>query len=107
MNNLNSILLEGSLAADPKCVDGVCSFLLSSVRELKNRPAEITTVKVSVPQQLAEACTTLGRKDSGVRVVGRIAQERKAFVIVAEHIEFRPIQASANSAILTKGRTKA
>jgi single-strand DNA-binding protein len=48
---------------------------------------------------LAESCSKLGRKGRGVRVVGRLRQDRwqsadgknhARFLIVAEHIEFRP-----------------
>ena len=49
--------------------------------------------------RLAESCSTLGKKGRGVRVVGRLKQERwtdgdgkpRTHVkIVAEHVEFRP-----------------
>jgi single-strand DNA-binding protein len=49
--------------------------------------------------KLAESCAALGHKGRGVRVVGRLKQDRwedaagkarSRIYIVAEHVEFRP-----------------
>jgi len=60
---------------------------------------EVTFVDVDAWARLAESCYTKGRKGRGVRVVGRIKQDRwigadgkqhSKINIVAEHVEFRP-----------------
>jgi single-strand DNA-binding protein len=60
---------------------------------------EVSYLNVEAWAKLAENVKNLGRKGRGVRVVGRIKQERwngadgktqSRVVIVAEHVEFRP-----------------
>ncbi|MHB9294012.1 putative Single-stranded DNA-binding protein [Hollandina sp. SP2] len=107
MNNLNSILLEGNLVKDsllkttPRGT-AVCTFSLASNRFFKRETGmeqEISYFEVESWAKLAENAHTQGRKGRGVRVVGRLKQERwigmdgkpqSKIVIVAEHIEFRP-----------------
>jgi single-strand DNA-binding protein len=107
MNNLNSILIEGNLVRDavlkstPKGVP-VCSFTIASNRYHKKDEGfdkEVGFFDIESWGKLAEACFNKGKKSSGVRVVGRLKQDRwnstdgkKHFriKIVAEHVEFRP-----------------
>lgn len=107
MNNLNSILIEGNLVRDPllrSTAKGtpVCTFSLASNRFYKQDTGfekEVSFFEVETWAKLAENCQNLGHKGRGVRVVGRLKQERwqgsdgkprAKIVIVAEHVEFRP-----------------
>jgi single-strand DNA-binding protein len=107
MNNLNSILIEGNLVKDPLLRSTprgtqVCSMSLASNRYYKqdsNYEKEVSFFNVESWARLAEACYTKGKKGRGVRVVGRLKQDRwigtdgkhqSRITIVAEHVEFRP-----------------
>ena len=107
MNNLNSILIEGNLVRDPlyrTTPKGtpVCNFTLASNRFFKQDSGlekEVSFFDVETWAKLAENCYNLGHKGRGVRVVGRLKQERwsgsdgkahSKITIVAEHVEFRP-----------------
>ncbi|MDR2468473.1 MAG: single-stranded DNA-binding protein [Spirochaetaceae bacterium] len=107
MNNLNSILIEGNLVRDPmfrSTTKGtpLCTFSLASNRYYKQDSGlekEVSFFDVETWSKLAETCKSLGRKGRGVRVVGRLKQERwngsdgkqhSKVTIIAEHIEFRP-----------------
>jgi len=108
MNNLNSILIEGTIVRDlelqktPKGTS-VCNFALASNRFYKTDAGgfekEVSFFNVEVWGKLAEALPAKGKKGSGVRVVGRLKQNRWVGIdgknkskisIVAEHVEFRP-----------------
>lgn len=107
MNNLNSVLIEGNLVRDPlfrSTPKGtpVCTFSLASNRFYKQDDGyekEVGFFEVESWSKLAENCNNLGHKGRGVRVVGRLKQERwngsdgkphSKIMIVAEHVEFRP-----------------
>jgi single-strand DNA-binding protein len=107
MNNLNSIIIEGNMACDPQFHitpkgTPVCEFSLVSNRYFNNNDGlerEVSFFKVETWGKLAEACNKKGKKGSGVRVVGRLKQDRwqgedgkprARIFIVAEHVEFRP-----------------
>jgi single-strand DNA-binding protein len=107
MNNLNSILIEGNLVKDPMLRSTpkgtqVCMMSLASNRFYKQDSGferEVSFFNVETWARLAEACYTKGKKGRGVRVVGRLKQERwtgtdgkpqSRVTIVAEHVEFRP-----------------
>jgi hypothetical protein len=100
MNNLNSVLIEGTVSGSLNVVreQGVarCSFVLSSLRYLwegKTIQKQETRVWITlrntklVDGAIAKICG--GR---GVRVVGRLAldEEDNGLYIEAEHIEYRP-----------------
>jgi single-strand DNA-binding protein len=84
MNNLNSILIEGNLVRDPlyrATPKGtpVCTFSLASNRFYKQdsqMEKEVSFFDVETWAKLAENCYNLGRKGRGVRVVGRLRQDR-------------------------------
>jgi single-strand DNA-binding protein len=106
MNNLNSVLVEGTLVRDatvrntPKGT-AVSTFSIASNRFFKQDGSlekEVSFFDVEAWAKLAEACQDKGRKGRGVRVVGRLKQDRwngtdgkthSKIVIVAEHVEFR------------------
>jgi len=107
MNNLNSILIEGNMVRDPQLRatpkgTSVCMFSLASNRFFKQDSGmekEVSFFEVETWAKLAEACNNLGKKGRGVRVVGRLKQDRwtgndgkphSRVTIVAEHVEFRP-----------------
>lgn len=107
MNNLNSILLEGNLTRDPELSytpkgTAVCKFSIAVNRSFKKDDGyekEVSYFDVSTWTRLAEVCGEYLKKGRGVRVVGRLKQERwigpdskpqSRIEIVAEHVEFKP-----------------
>ncbi|MDR0443372.1 MAG: single-stranded DNA-binding protein [Treponema sp.] len=107
MNNLNSILIEGNLVRDPLLRSTpkgtpVCTMCLASNRFYKQDTGfekEVSFFEVETWSRLADACYNKGRKGRGIRVVGRLKQDRwngtdgkphSRITIVAEHVEFRP-----------------
>ena len=107
MNNLNSILIEGNLVRDPELKytpkgAAVCSFALASNRYFKQdeeTQKEVSYFDVTTWSRLAEVCGEYLKKGRGVRVVGRLKQDRwtspegqarSKIEIVAEHVEFKP-----------------
>ncbi|GHV52223.1 single-stranded DNA-binding protein 2 [Spirochaetia bacterium] len=107
MNNLNSIIIEGNLARDPvfrQTAKGtsLCTFSIASNRFFKQDNGiekEVSFFEVESWAKLAQSVQNLGRKGRGVRVVGRLKQDRwndgdgkarSKVSIVAEHVEFRP-----------------
>lgn len=108
MNSLNSILMEGNLTKDPELKETskgtkVCTFTVASNRYYKKedeQQQEVSFFPVEVWAGLAESCNQYLKKGRGVRVVGRIKQDRwkdqddkshERFKIVAEHVEFKPL----------------
>jgi single-strand DNA-binding protein len=106
MNHLNSILIEGNLVNAPDLRSmhtNVCTFTLESNRFFKQDSGienEISYFDVEAWGKLAKGCYSQGRKGRGVRVVGRLKQERWSdadgtphtkIIIIAEHVEFRPV----------------
>lgn len=107
MNNLNSILIEGNLVRAPEFHTtakgtALCKFSIASNRYYKQGDEveqEVSFFDVESWGKLAESVSRLGSKGRGVRVVGRLKQDRwndsegkmkSRVVIVAEHAEFRP-----------------
>jgi single-strand DNA-binding protein len=108
MNNLNSILIEGNLTRDPEIKyanNGTAcgSMSIATNRYYKkdnNYETEVSYLDVKCYGKLAEVCDQYLKKGRGIRVVGRLKQERwqtkdtnenrSKVVIVAEHIEFKP-----------------
>ena len=108
MNSLNSILMEGNLTKDPELKTtskgtSVCTFTVASNRYYKKedeQQQEVSFFPVEVWAGLADTCNQYLKKGRGVRVVGRIKQDRwkdqedknhERFKIVAEHVEFKPL----------------
>jgi single-strand DNA-binding protein len=112
MNNLNSILIEGNLVRDvevrstPKGTS-TCTFTIATNRFFKQETGmekEVSYFKVETWAKLAEIVGNSGQKGRAVKVVGRLRQDRwqgtdgkpqSKVVIVAEHIDFRPIRKEA------------
>jgi single-strand DNA-binding protein len=107
MNSLNSILIEGNLTRDPVLTEtpqgtSVCQFPIASNRYYRQNDEtqhEVSFIDVVTWAKLAERCGEELGKGRGVRVVGRVKQDRwqdkegnprSRVKIVAEHVEFRP-----------------
>jgi len=107
MNNLNSILIEGNMVREPQYRTtskgtSLCTFRLASNRFLRRDNGyeqEVSFFDVETWAKLADTCNNLGKKGRGVRVVGRLKEDRwtdndgkprSRVSIVAEHVEFRP-----------------
>ena len=105
--SLNSILVEGNLVRDPilrATAKGtfVCTFSIATNRYYRQEAdleKEVSFFDIQAWGKLAEKAEKIGRKGRGVRVVGRLKQERwtasdgknhSKVLIVAEHVEFRP-----------------
>lgn len=107
MNNLNSVLLEGNLTRDPELRytakgTAVCRFSIACNRSYKQeeqRQEEVSFFDVTTWARLAEICAEYLVKGRGVRVVGRLKQDRweddsgnrrSRVEVIAEHVEFKP-----------------
>ncbi len=115
LNNLNSIIIEGNLVRDPitKSTPGghqVCSFSLASNRFFRSNDQtekEVSFFDIETWSKLAQTCGEVLKKGRGVRVVGRLKQDRwtdnsgknqAKIKIVAEHVEFKPVFAKDGQA---------
>lgn len=108
MNNLNSVLIEGNLTRDPEVFElasdsrmtrfaiGVNRHYLSKEKEFITESSFFTVITWG---RTADNCAKYLRKGRGVRVLGRLRQERwvgkdneprERIVIVADHVEFQP-----------------
>lgn len=107
MNALNSIIIEGNVVRDPVVREtprgfAVCTFSIASNRFYKQDDEfeqETSFFEVESWSKLAEACGKNCTKGRGVRVIGRLKQDRwtgtdgKNYCkvkLVAEHVEFKP-----------------
>ena len=107
MNNLNSVLIEGNMVRDPLLRStgkgtSVCNFTIATNRYFKqdsNFEKETGFFDIETWGKLADICGSRGKKGRGVRVVGRLKQDRwtgsdgkahNKIAIVAEHVEYRP-----------------
>ena len=108
MNQLNSLILEGNVVrqaelSEPSKGFKVCKFPVAVNRYIKKSTGEgmeeVSYFDVEAYGKIAEVCEKQSSKGRGIRVVGRLKQNRwkddsgrnmsKVF-IVAEHIEFKP-----------------
>lgn len=108
MNQLNSIIIEGNLVrqcalTEPKAGFKVCTFSVAVNRwrkgtDGKDGQEEVSFFNVETFGKMAEICVREGSKGRGIRVVGRLKQDRwedngktkSKIYIVAEHVEFKP-----------------
>ncbi len=107
MNNLNSVLIEGNLVKDPELSytskgTPVCRITLACNRFYKQDDEyqkEVSYFDITVWSKQAEACNEYLSKGRGIRVVGRLKQDRwedtsgntrYKVQIIAEHVEFKP-----------------
>ena len=107
MNSLNSILVEGNLVRDPELRNTpkgtpVCEFSIASNRYYKiedEYQQEVSFFDVTTWSRLAERCGEKLKKGRGVRIIGRLKQNRwkgmdgkmkSKIHIIADHVEFKP-----------------
>lgn len=107
MNQLNSIILEGNVVRQPELVEPTEGFKVCKLSIAVNRlfrkengetSEEVSFFDVECTGKMAEICEKNSTKGRGVRVVGRLKQNRwkdgdgkshsRTFV-VAEHLEFK------------------
>jgi len=109
MNQLNSLILEGNITREPEFKETphgckVCKIPLAVNRYYKNNEGtgveEVSYFNVEAFGKIAEYCQANSEKGRGMRVVGRLKQERwkttdgkntSSISIIAEHIEFKPL----------------
>lgn len=106
-NNLNSVIMEGNLTRSPHLAHtdkgtSVCNFSIASNRYFKQADEtvqEVSYIDIEAWAKLGEICAEKLDKGRGVRVVGRLKQDRwedkegkvhRKHKIVAEHVEFQP-----------------
>jgi len=107
MNDLNSILIEGNLVREPQFRTTpkgtpLCTFPIATNRFYKQGEGtekEVSFFNVEAWAKHADICNNHGKKGRGVRIVGRLKQDRwndnegktqSKIVIIVEHVEFRP-----------------
>ncbi len=107
MNSLNSILIEGNVVRDAVMRETprgnpVCNFSIASnrfYRQEEQLEQETSFFDIESWSKLAEQCVKNCLKGRGVRVVGRLRQDRwtgsdgKNYCkvkVVADHVEFKP-----------------
>ena len=109
MNALNQIIVEGNVVKDPEShtfPSGThsCSFPIAVNRFYKassgEKAQEVSFFDVETFGSLADACVKWCPKGRGVRIVGRLKQDRwkteegkqkSRIHIIAEHVEFKPV----------------
>ena len=115
MNNLNTVLMEGTLIRDPERSNqaegsSTCKLALANNRYYFKagdwvQDASFFTIYVFGP--VAEACLKVLKKGRGIRIVGRLKQlrytiagiSREKVAILAEHIEFQPVKKTEDKEI--------
>ena len=107
MNGLNSLIIEGNMVRNPEFKETVkgtsfCSFSIATNRvftQNNETTQEVSYFDVEAWTSMATLCKENGAKGRGVRVVGRLKQDRwvgkdgknySKVKVVAEHIEFKP-----------------
>lgn len=115
MNQLNQIILEGNLTKPAELVEPAegfkkAYFTLAVNRWYKDKNGngveEVSFFDVDSFGRMAEFCEKNGSKGRGVRVIGRLKQDRwtdgdgknrSRIYVVAEQIEYKPVKHSDNS----------
>ena len=107
MNNLNSVLVEGHLSRDPELAytpkgQPTCRLRIGCNRSYKQDDQyqqEVSFFDISVWGKMAESCSEQLEKGRGIRVVGRLKEDRwqdqegnnrSKILVVAEHVEPMP-----------------
>lgn len=109
MNQLNSLIIEGNLVADATITEPaqgfkVCKFSVGVNRYSRNANGEdvneASFFDVEAYGKMAEYAEKHAQKGRGVRIVGRLKQDRwtdgekncSRVYVVAEHIEYKPVK---------------
>ena len=121
MNSLNSILLEGTLVADPENmvseelsgVKNCCRFGIENHRYCKvagESVKEEYIYEIETKGKFAIQCLEHLKKGRGVRVVGSLVQREVELgdmkymkvYIRAEHVEFKPVYTQSHADAIAK-----
>ncbi len=115
MNQLNSLIIEGNVVRapelrEPKAGFKVCAIQLAVNRFYRNARGEgvneVSYFTIETYGKMAEICQQKCSKGRGLRIVGRLKQERwvkadgrttSRVIIIAEHIEFKKLAAKPTS----------
>ncbi len=105
MNNLNSVLLEGTCVSKP-VVEAVadsqkalCSFVIESVRNERGGDKEVSVFEIETHGRLAGSLRQSITEGRSLRIVGRMKQirwkdeageEQSTIRVIAEHVEVKP-----------------
>ncbi|KKL54598.1 hypothetical protein LCGC14_2263790 [marine sediment metagenome] len=93
MNNLNSVLIEGTVENISPISDKQIAFTIRSKRTVRVEE-ELTEIecifKVRTSELLKKSCRDYLKPGRTVRIVGRLARDGAEVYISAEHIELRP-----------------
>jgi single-strand DNA-binding protein len=107
LSSLNSVLIEGNLVQDPQIRSletgsKLCHFSVASNRyfvQENQRKTEVSFFDVEVWNKTAEQCATALSKGRGVRIVGRLKQDRwtdnegkshSKVKIIGDSVDFKP-----------------
>ena len=103
LSHLKSIIIEGNVVADPEAGtepngNPTCRFEVKSRRVYKTEndlETEMNYIEVVSYGRLAQMCAETLKKGRGLRVVGRLKDDRARgkIVIVVEHVEYKPEKA--------------
>ena len=122
MNQLNSVIVEGNVAKQPVSKEPVPGFKVADFTIGVNRYSkdkngnwkeEVSFIPVHVQNKMADYAVEKAVKGRGVRVVGRLKQERwktaedkwdSRMMVVAEHIEYKPIKTESETESDTSAR---
>jgi hypothetical protein len=88
MNNLNSVIIEGTVKTKKSCQGGLDISL--SVLRFSTAGKEENVFCVRTTGVIAERCDDRCKEGTGMRVVGRLQQTDNGVVVFAEHVEFKP-----------------
>lgn len=114
MNNLNSVLLEGNLVRDPELKTlpsgtALCKMSIASNRSYKSDNGyqkEVSYFDIVAWGKSGENCAQYLKKGSGIRVIGRLKQERwtgkdggikSRIVIHSDSVEFKSVNQVNNN----------
>lgn len=115
MNQLNSVIVEGNVTKQPVSKEPVPGFKVADFTIGVNRytkdkngnwKEEVSFIPVHVQNKMAEYAVEKALKGRGVRVVGRLKQERwktaedkweSRMMVVAEHVEYKPVKPEDNA----------
>lgn len=108
MDDFNSIVLEGNIVRDPESRETakgipICMFSIAVNKNYRTsqgeRRQEVSFFDIETWGALATSCSSYCAKGRGIRVVGRLKQNRwqdtegknhSKIKIVAEHVDFKP-----------------
>lgn len=117
MNNLNSLIIEGNVVKQGNLVEPVsgfkkCIFPIAVNRWYRNKEGngvtDVSFFDIETYGKMAEICEKQSTKGRGIRVVGRLKQDRwndsdgkihSRIYVVAEHIEYKPKIKGEESAV--------